>query len=98
MEKRIDVVSGVWKFNLSVGEEKLIKFCNESLSQNPRYTSILIRQTGRNNLGIFFTYHSNMRPEVVEKLVIDEQVPKIRAVFGNDFTGWDVCSPTIIIK
>lgn len=97
--KHEDVVSGMWKFHENITPEELIGLAEEwkNGSDGDRYLDLHIRKCSKDQFGIGFMYCFEPNPRGHHPFFY-KITDKLKRRFGNDFVGWDVSSPTWIIK
>ncbi|MBI2065329.1 MAG: hypothetical protein HYT62_04765 [Candidatus Yanofskybacteria bacterium] len=90
---------GLWKFSDRVTIEQLIELAKKA-ADNPKYLQVYIRKCSKDQYGIGFTYdYSDREPtEGQNKEYMDPVMDSLKKQFGNDLVGWDIASPTWIIK
>lgn len=94
-EKR-SLIMGLWKFHERVGNKDLLEVANE-WSKDSNYVQLYIRQVGKDQLGIGFTYISDGTKEGSERFFL-EVSDQLKRKFGNDYVGWDISTTDQLIK
>lgn len=98
MEKRNDLICGIWKFKDTVASEELEAFAEE-LAQDEKYIHVYIRKVSKDQFGIGVTYKSET--EVGQK-EFGEYTEKMKDIlyrkFGAGLVGWDFANTTQVFK
>ena len=93
-------ITGMWKFSDRVPQDTLEEVAKKWAAEDPKYLQLYIRKCSKDQYGIGFTYdNSDKEPEGGQnKEYMDPVMDALKRQFGNDLVGWDISSPTWIIK
>lgn len=96
------IISGMWKFSHNIPVYRLVAVARGwSLGENgDRYTDIHIRKCSANQYGIGFKYALDPEKSTERQhgKFFHRMKDQLERMFGSDFIGWDVSSPTWVIK
>lgn len=104
--ERTHVVTGLWKFNQGIEiVNQLVALAREWSSgpDSAKYLTLYVRRCSKDQYGIGFSYDYASDPhptgeETSHKWFFRRMTDQLKRRFGNDFVGWDLSSPTWIIK
>ncbi|MCE9644175.1 hypothetical protein K8Q93_02970 [Candidatus Parcubacteria bacterium] len=91
------VVTGVWKFHKSVPPEVLVALAMEWRAAQPGYTQLHVRESAKDQRAIGFQYTLPRPGKKAYDKFFHAHRDQLRRRFGDEFVGWDVGNPTIII-
>lgn len=93
------IVSGMWKFHERITKEELIQLAEEWRDgrDGHRYLHLCVRKCSKDQRGIWFVY---LFGDIVDshEPFFHKMTDQLKRRFGNDFVGWDVSSPTWVVK
>ncbi|HEU5114938.1 MAG TPA: hypothetical protein VFT82_04205 [Candidatus Paceibacterota bacterium] len=94
--ERKNIVSGIWKFRDRVSVEELGEVAKK-WAEDKNYLQLYVRRASNDQYGIGFMYQL---PKGTEKhdVYFDVTTDALKRKFGNDLIGWDLASPTWIVK
>ena len=98
MEK--NYITGLWKFSDRVSVEQLQEVAKKWGNEDPKYLNLYVRKCSKDQYAIGFSYDYSHQ-ESTEKQNSEYMNPvmdSLKRQFGNDLVGWDISSPTWIIK
>jgi len=98
MEKRNDLITGIWKFKDAVTEKELEEFAQE-LAQDDHYLHVYIRKVSKDQFGVGIAYKSEVEVDQ-EKFheFMDQMKNKLYKKFGTGLVGWDFANTTTTFK
>jgi len=96
----INYITGLWKFSSKVPVEQLEEVAKKWAAEDPKYLQLYVRKCSKDQYGIGFMYDYTHQEssEGQNKEYMDPLMDSLKRQFGNDLVGWDVSSPTWIIK
>ncbi len=91
---------GLWKFSHKISREELSALAEKWAAEDPNYLQLYIRGVSKDQDGIGFTYRLPEGQDTKETHMayFDRTSDALKRSFGNDFVGWDMAAPVIIIK
>ncbi len=98
--KATNYVTGLWKFSDKVPVDQLVEVAEKWAKEDQDYIQLYVRKASKNQYAIGFMY--KLPQEESGPGQHDEYFNKtsdaLKRSFGNDLVGWDLASPTWIIK
>ncbi len=93
-------ITGMWKFSDRVPLEKLEEVANKWAAEDPKYLQLYIRKCSKdqNAIGFMYDFTHQEPTEGQNQKYMDPVMDSLKKQFGNDLAGWDIGSPTQIIK
>ena len=97
MEKRNDLVCGLWKFaDSKVSKEEIIALAEE-FAQDASYIELYVRKASKDQHGLGFVYKYDGEQTSYEQFT-DSMQDMLLKKFGTGLSGWDISSSCITIK
>lgn len=98
MEKRTDLITGIFKFKDSVPGDQMDAFAEE-LAKDDKYIHVYIRKVSKDQYGVGVAYKSadEVTEEVFDKY-LEDMKDVIYRKFGAGLVGWDFSSSTRAFK
>jgi len=92
-------ITGLWKFSDRISVEQLVEVAKK-WAEDPKYLQLYIRKCSKDQYGIGFMYdYSHQESSQGQNAeYMNPITDSLKRQFGNDLVGWDISSPTWIIK
>ena len=93
-----NLISGIWKFGPNIPVKTLVTIAKEwaATDYQHRYLDLHVRAcSSKGQYGIGFKYL--LQESETQKDFFHRITDKLKRAYGNDFIGWDLSGPTILI-
>ncbi len=97
MEKRSDIITGLWKFKDSISITELQSFAEE-LAKDDHYLHVYIRRASKDQQGLGVSYKAETQDEQTFDTFFENMKDVLYKRFGAGLVGWDFSSSTTTIK
>ena len=90
----------MWKFSDRVPLAKLEEVAKKWAAEDPKYLQLYIRKCSKdqNAIGFMYNFEHQEPNEGQNQEYMHPVMDSLKREFGNDLVGWDIGSPTEIIK
>jgi len=96
----INYITCMCKFSDKVPQEQLVEVAKQ-WAEDPKYLQLYVRKCSKDQqytIGFMYDFSHEEPNEGQNKRFMDPVMNILKRQFGNDLVGWDVASPTWIIK
>jgi hypothetical protein len=105
VDERPDLISGLFKFDLSstIPKERiavvLTSLASDWARKDSNWQRLYVRECSKTQYGIGFEYAlAGPDYEASQRQLLDRMTEKLRRQFGDHFVEWDMGRPTWIIR
>ena len=98
MERRHDIITGLWRFKDSIDPKEIEQFAQE-LAKDEHFVHVYIRKASKDQEGLGITYKADQ--EIDQEgfhNFMEDMKDRIYKKFGAGLVGWDFSSSTKTVK